>query len=191
MSGRRYRETINRLLRAVESPRYLEVGSWMGSTLCAAIHGNPAVSALAIDNWSQFGGPRERFLLNLARHAPQAAAISFLTMDFRSVPFSALGPFNVYLFDGPHEREDQRDGLALALPGLDREFIFIVDDWNWPHVRAGTMDAVMGLGIDVLDSVEIRTTLDNSHPADSGLAVDEASDWHNGYFLAVLGQPAP
>ena len=51
MSGRRYRRFINFLVAAVPQPRYLEVGSWMGSTLCAAIHGN-RLRAFAIDNWS-------------------------------------------------------------------------------------------------------------------------------------------
>src|SRR5215475_7884523 len=66
MSGRRYRLFINTLMRLIPNPRYLEVGVWAGSTLCSAIAGNK-VQALAIDNWSQFGGTRERFLENLER----------------------------------------------------------------------------------------------------------------------------
>jgi len=95
MSGRRYREFVNQLVGSVADPRYLEVGSWMGSTLCAAIHGHAQVTALAIDNWTQFGGPRDTFLRNLARYAPPEATVSFLTMDFRTAPFYALGPFNI------------------------------------------------------------------------------------------------
>ena len=68
-----------------------------------------------------------------------------LTADFRAVDFNGLGRFNVYLFDGPHERDDQYDGVKLAQPALDEEFVLIVDDWNWPAVRAGTLDAVRDL----------------------------------------------
>ena len=64
MSGRRYRLFINALMGLIPNPRYLEVGVWAGSTLCSAIAGNK-VQAVAIDNWSQFAGPRERFLENL------------------------------------------------------------------------------------------------------------------------------
>lgn len=31
-------------------------------------------------------------------------------------------------------------------------------------------------------AIEIRTTLDESHPKVS----DSASDWHNGYFIGVI-----
>ena len=53
MSGLKYRYFINTLVGAVPNARYLEIGSWAGSTLCAAIHGNK-VTAVAVDDWSQF-----------------------------------------------------------------------------------------------------------------------------------------
>jgi hypothetical protein len=46
--------------------------------------------------------------------------------------FSVLGKFDVYFFDGPHHERDQYDGIATALPALERHFVLIVDDWNWP-----------------------------------------------------------
>jgi hypothetical protein len=66
MSGRKYRIFINNLISVIEDPRYLEVGAWMGSTLCSAIYKNK-VRALAIDNWSQFGGPAAQFFENIGR----------------------------------------------------------------------------------------------------------------------------
>ncbi len=62
--------------------------------------------------------------------------------DFRAVDFGSLGRFNVYLFDGPHTDKDQHDGVILALPALDDQFVLIVDDWNWQPVRDGTMSAI-------------------------------------------------
>src|SRR5271156_5203500 len=64
MSGRKYRIFINNLVKNVRNPRYLEIGTWAGSTLCSAINGND-VTAVAIDNWSEFGGPKDRFQANL------------------------------------------------------------------------------------------------------------------------------
>ncbi len=188
MSGARYRRFINALIGGLGRVGYLEVGSWMGSTLCSAIHGN-AVDAVAIDNWSQFGGPREAFLANLDAFRTEAAAVQVLEQDFRTVPYADLiahrDPFRVFLFDGPHEEADQHDGLIAALPALDSEFVFICDDWNWWQVRAGTHRAIVQGGLTMLYGAEIRTTLDNTHPAHAF----RDSDWHNGYFIAVLRQP--
>ncbi len=181
MSGRRYRMFINNLVASMKDCRYLEVGTWAGSTLCSAINNND-VRAVAIDNWSQFGGPKDVFFENLQRFKTPRAYVNFIENDFRQVDFESLGKFNVYLFDGPHEREDQYDGLYLAGPALEECFILIVDDWNWPPVRTGTEEAIHRCGLDYKLKVEIRTTLDDTHPS----IAHEHSDWHNGYLIAVL-----
>src|SRR5262249_21566658 len=100
MSGRKYRLFINNLIEAIPDARYLEIGVWQGSTLCAAIYKNK-VKALVIDNWSGFGGPADKFFANLGRFKGEAR-VSFLDSDFRSVKFDAIGKFNVYFYDGPH-----------------------------------------------------------------------------------------
>jgi hypothetical protein len=184
MSGRRYRYLINHLIGALPNPAYLEVGSWAGSTLCSAINGNK-VRATAIDNWSEFGGPRDQFLQNLQRFSTPAADMRLIESDFREVDYYSIGRFNVYLFDGPHTMRDHYDGLAVALPALEKQFIFIVDDWNWEPVRLGTFTAIHSLGLSFQYSLEIRTSLDGSEPNIKG----SASDWHNGYMIAVLEQP--
>jgi hypothetical protein len=191
MSGRRYRLFANALIRLIPNPRYLEVGVWAGSTLCSAIAGNN-VFAVAIDNWSQFGGPRERFLENLGRFKA-ASEVILIEGDFRTVRFADYGRFNVYLFDGPHNAADQHDGLALALPALDPEFVLIVDDWNWADVRTGTLSAIKRLALQVVFEIEVRTTADDTHPPHCGFEA-KATEWHNGYFIAVLrksAEPAP
>jgi hypothetical protein len=183
MSGRCYRRFINNLVRATPDPRYLEVGTWAGSTLCSAISNN-RVSAVAIDNWSEFGGPKALFEKHLAQFTTPQAQVRFIENDFRAVDFSTLGRFNIYLFDGPHEYRDQYDGLDLALPALEEQFVLIVDDWNWEHVRDGTRRAMQANRLSTLHAIEIRSTLDNSHPIISC----ELSDWHNGYFFCVAGR---
>lgn len=183
MSGRCYRHFINNLVRTTPDARYLEVGTWAGSTLCAAISNN-RVSATAIDNWSEFGGPKALFESHLAQFKTPEADVRFIESDFRAVDFSALGKFNVYLFDGPHEYQDQYDGLCMALPALEKRFVLIVDDWNWEKVREGTRRAMQVNRISPLYSIEIRSTLDDSHPIISC----ELSNWHNGYFFCVVGR---
>ncbi|MBV8457730.1 MAG: class I SAM-dependent methyltransferase [Acetobacteraceae bacterium] len=170
-------------MRLIPDPRYLEVGVWAGSTLCSAIAGN-GVRAVAIDNWSKFGGPRERCLENLTRFGT-ISDVRLVECDFRKVPFEDQGRFNVYLYDGPHSAEDQYDGLVLALPSLDAEFVFIADDWNWAEVRKGTRSAIERLGLEIVYAIEVRTTTNDSHPPHCGFDAKE-TDWHNGYFIAVL-----
>ena len=185
MSGRKYRYFINNLIESLDSPKYLEVGVWAGSTLCSAIYGN-RVTATAIDNWSEYGGPSERFFSNLARFKGPEAKVSFLERDFRQADFRSLGVNDIYLFDGPHSEADHFDGLALAQPALADEFVLIIDDWNWATVRNGTFRAIRELNIRINFVAEIRTTLDGSHPQNAG----EASDWHNGYFIAACSKVA-
>lgn len=181
MSGRKYRYFINNLIGRLDDARYLEVGSWAGSTLCAAIAGN-RVRATAVDDWSQFGGPAAEFFSNLSRFCGKETRISVLTSDFRKASVDRQGPFNVYLFDGPHGYQDQYDGLAWAIDNLDDEFVFIVDDWNWARVRNGTFAAIADLRLKTAFQIQVRTTLDESHGRPAG----KESDWHNGYFIAVL-----
>ena len=37
LSGRKFRSMLNNLIEKFESPRYLEVGSWYGSTACSVL----------------------------------------------------------------------------------------------------------------------------------------------------------
>jgi glycosyltransferase involved in cell wall biosynthesis len=182
MSGRKYRLFINNLIGSLADPRYLEIGVWQGATFCSAIYGNE-VRALAIDNWAQFQGPYEKFFTNLGR-AKGTAKVSFLESDFRAVDYSAIGKFNIYFFDGPHQRDDQFDAIVLAQPALDDWFVLIVDDWNWLAVREGTLAAVAQTGL-VLDyAIEVMTSLDGSQPE----LRDAASEWHNGYLIAACSK---
>jgi hypothetical protein len=181
MSGQKYRAFINRLVRSCPNPRYLEVGSWTGSTAIAALSGNGA-SALCIDNWSQFGGPKDQFFQNIETILSEKIQFKFMECDFRSVDYESIGKFNIYLFDGPHEEADQYDGIVIAQPALTETFFLVVDDWNWREVRVGTLSALAASRCQLECSIELRTTLDGSHPSHSG----KQSDWHNGYFIAVV-----
>ena len=182
MSGQKYRSFINHLVGSTLHPRYLEIGSWAGSTAAAALHGNP-VHALCIDNWSQFGGPRAEFFENMQKVLTKEIEFKFIEKDFRTVNYSQLGnTFNIYMFDGPHEEDDQYDGLVLVQAALDNRYFLIVDDWNWIQVRLGTLRALCDLKCKLVYGIELRTTLDNSNPK----TASEKSDWHNGYFISVI-----
>ena len=107
------------------------------------MYGNHA-KITCIDNWSQFGGPRGEFFDNTKKYSNPGTDFSFVEADFREVDFAALGKHNVYFFDGPHGYQDQFDGAIAPMPALDREWVFVADDWNLSEIRSGTFD---GLGV--------------------------------------------
>jgi hypothetical protein len=185
MSGVKYRHFINNLINSLEDPRYLEIGCWKGSTLCSAIYGNK-VKSYCIDNWSQFDGPKDIFYKNIQKCTDECADIKiiFKEADFRKINYTEIQKYNVYFFDGPHEEQDQYDALMFVQPALDDEFIFICDDWNWENVKNGTMNAIKKLNLEVLFSIDIKTTDDGSHPPENNAR--QNSDWHNGYYISVL-----
>jgi hypothetical protein len=180
MSGKKYRYFVNNLIASLSDARYLEVGSWMGSTACSAAYGNK-LNITCIDNWSQFNGPKEDFLRNIDNIKSNEITFNFIESDFRSIDYNNIGKYNIYLFDGPHERKDQYDGVICAQPCLDDDFILIVDDWNWLGVRQGTLEALEEIA-EILFRIDIRTSQDDT-------AADpphhEKSDWHNGVFIAA------
>ena len=183
MSGQRYRTFINMLIATLPEPRYLEVGSWPGSTAAAAVCGND-VRAVCIDNWSQFEGSADakkaQFFGNIDK-VNGAGAVRLIEQDYRDVDYRTLGKFNVYMFDGPHSEADQEQGIVIARPALHDRFVLIIDDWNWHCVRIGTKRGLAKARYVPEACIQVRTTHDESHPT----VACERSDWHNGYCFVV------
>lgn len=179
MSGIKTRHFYNNLLNT-ENARYLEIGTWKGSSVCSAMCGNKA-TVVCIDNWSQFGGPKAEFLVNFEKFKGENDA-TFIEDDCYKVDVSLLPKFNIYMYDGNHDNESHYNALLHYYNCLDDVFIFIVDDWNWEEVRNGTIKSIKKLNLKVLYEKEIRLTWDNSHtPRDQAFQT-----WHNGIYVAVL-----
>jgi hypothetical protein len=180
MSGTKTRHFYNNLLDS-EDARYLEIGTWKGSSVCSAMCGNKA-QVLCIDNWSEFGGPKDEFLKNFETFKGNNDA-RFIEMDCFKVDVSTLPfKFNIYMYDGNHTNESHYRALCHFYDCLDDTFIFIVDDWNWEDVRNGTLSSVQKLGLTVLYEKEIRLTWDNSITPQPELS----QNWWNGIYMAVL-----
>lgn len=183
MSGKKYRYFINNLIESMPDSRYLEIGSWAGSTACSAIWGNKC-KITCVDNWSEFGGPRDTFFFYVNKCVNQDISFNFIEKDFRKIDYSAIDTYNIYMFDGPHSEQDQYDGIVLVQQALDDQYILIVDDWNMEQVRLGTTRALQDIGLKNIASIEIITRHDNIHP-DVG---HQNSDWHNGYLIALINK---
>ena len=172
MSGKKTRHFYNNLC-SLEKARYLEIGSWKGSSTCSALCNNK-LTCLCIDNWSEFGGPKEEFLENFNKFKGTNDA-QFLERNCWNIETSSIGRFNIYMYDGDHSEQSQYDALVRYYQALDDEFIFLVDDWNFNDVKVGTFRAMVDLKLNILFEKQINTESD-----------DPKNDWHNGIGIFVL-----
>ena len=82
LSGRKFRIMINSLIKLMVEPKYLEIGSWLGSTACSALYGNN-IHMTCIDNFSQNFLPnldpeKEFFILSNPEFLAEGSAINDL-----------------------------------------------------------------------------------------------------------------
>ena len=180
MTGINTRHFYNNLLNMPDA-RYIEIGTWKGSSVCSAMCGNKA-QVVCIDNWSEFGGPKDEFLYNFEKFKGENDAM-FIENDCFNVDVSTLSKFNIYMYDGNHTNESHYNALLHFYNCLDDTFIFIVDDWNWKDVRDATLRSIEQLNLKNLYSKEIRTTNNDTHP-DWGSP--EQQRWHNGIYVSIL-----
>lgn len=166
MSGVKTRHFYNNLcsLELPDRPlRYLEVGCYTGSSLCASLYKNSHVEAWAYDNFSEFDGPVDQFQSNIQKFIPDAV-LDFRSQDFFSADLSELrNKIDIYLYDGPHEREEHKKAIVKGWPALASQSVILIDDWNWSWVREGTYQGFIDVRANIIKSWEIRHTWDNSH----------------------------
>ena len=179
MSGTRTRHFYNNLLNTKDA-RYLEVGTWKGSSVCSAMYGNKA-KVVCIDNWSEWGGPKSEFLANFNKFKGENDA-TFIESDCYKVNVAALPKFNIYMYDGGHSVESHFKALTHYYDCLDDLFIYVVDDWNCKDAREGTKLAIKNLNLKVLYEKEHRLTFDDSHTPQP----QAKNTWWNGIYIAIL-----
>jgi hypothetical protein len=144
MSGIKTRHLYNNLAN-LDSANYLEVGTFMGSTFISSIYRNP-VKSIAIDNWSEFGYNKEIFLQNVNRYC-EGADYCYIEKDCFQISHDDIkckfDTIDIYMYDGCHSYECQKQAITHFSPFLSRHSIVIVDDWRdqeWNQVIIGTYD---------------------------------------------------
>lgn len=177
MSGKKTRHFYNNICN-LDKARYLEIGSYKGSSSCSALYKNK-ITCLCIDNWSEFGGPKETFLTNFNKHKGNNDA-KFLEKNCWDVETSSIGRFNIFMYDGDHSEQSQYDALVKYIKALDDEFIYIADDWNLQDVQNGTIRALNYLELTIQYEHFIKTESN-----------DPKNDWHNGIGIYVLKKKQP
>lgn len=145
MSGAMTRHFYNNVV-SMENTRYLEIGTWKGSSTCSAMFGNNA-DVVCVDNWSEFGDVKVDFLNNVEKFVG-SNRLSVIEQDAFTVHMTDFPhKFNIYLYDGHHSIESHEKSLTHLIDAMDDVFIFIVDDWGWEDSRTGTYQALAKLGL--------------------------------------------
>lgn len=165
MSGSRTRHLYNNIC-SIPDTIYLEVGTWKGSSFISAMFRNESAYGFCVDNWCEFGGPREECISSFS-HYLNIENMTVLDMDCWNVNAEHLKhkPITVYLYDGAHTYHDQKRAITHFAPFLSDIAIIMVDDWtcDWVDVKRGTMDGIAEAGLHVLYSNEIPKTTENYH----------------------------
>jgi len=175
MSSRYVRNLLNKCVSSVPNCKYLEIGTWKGSTLYSALYKNNPLYALAIDNFCSFGGRsvKQHFLNTMA---DIGVNYDFIDQDCFTIDTSKIDhKFNVYFYDGEHDFKDQEMALTYYYDLLDDVFVYICDDYNPTHVQEGTKSGISKCNLDIID----QKTLFSSRNGDT-------SSWWNGIYLSIL-----
>ena len=118
---------------------FVNVGVWNGFTLLSGMAGNAGRSCIGVDNFSEFGGPRDPFLARFER--ARGEGHRFYDMNYQDYFARQHSvPIGVYFYDGAHSYEHQLAGLEVAEPFFSRDCIILVDDTNSPAPRQATAD---------------------------------------------------
>jgi hypothetical protein len=183
MSGVGTRHFYNNIVSMPDS-RYFEIGVWKGSSVCAAMYDNDA-TIVCMDNWAEFGGPKQEFLTYFEKFKGKNNA-TFIEADSFTFDVSKFEQkFNIYMYDGCHHGDSHYKALMHYINAMDDIFIYIVDDWNWSEVKNPTIRAIEELQLKILFKEEIITTLTNIPPRIYDGACD-GRHWANGCGIFIF-----
>lgn len=160
--------------------RVCEVGSHLGCSLTSTVSHNPQiVSATAIDSFASDEIEERKckplFLENIKKWMPKETEFKLIHAESFSFDLKEIqAPIDFYIYDGDHSMISQRRALTHYYPILADEFIFIVDDYNWPEVQEGTQKGIQDCNLEVLFE---RHLVGGDHDNES---------WWNGYYVALL-----
>lgn len=174
LSSKKVRHLLNNIVNFPHAI-YLEIGVLTGSTFIAALYKNNITKAYCIDNWSDFQerGGKKDFLRNLRSF--KISNYELKEGDCFKLDLAWIkDAVNVYFYDGDHSEESQYKALEYYLPVLADKFIFIVDDYDWEHIRNGTQKAINSLNLQVKYEIHLQST---------GIRKDS---WWHGLYIALL-----
>lgn len=183
MSSDKTRHLLNNL--ASKAHKYLEIGTWRGSTLIAAKQNNNLQLAVGVDNFSQFTEPHPKYglWLNCNHKVPEELKPFWQTgtppkqelernLNYFKVTgveiiegdcfhkdivdsLEAYGPFDLFFNDGDHKYISQKQTIIDYSRLLADDSIVVIDDWNAEEVRDGTLAGFKETNLKLLYRVDL------------------------------------
>lgn len=159
MSGEKTRHLYNNICD-LDNANYLEIGTYKGSSFISSIYKNN-INSIAIDNWSEFDGPKDEFINNVNNFCPNQK-FNFIEKDSFSISESDINKYynsvDIYLYDGCHKYESHKMAITHFSKFLSKYSIILVDDWrddnNWERVQRGTYDGIKESGLVIHKKIE-------------------------------------
>lgn len=157
------------------STNYFEVGSHIGCSLVMTVYGNDLKTATACDNFSEFqndGRTKQQFLENCEANIPGKYTLIEKNC-FKITKDEIPADIDLYLYDGGHDYDSQKEGVTHFADKLAEEFILVVDDFAWEAPRKGTYDGIKEAGLEILWETFLYD------------GIESGSFW-NGLFIGLL-----
>lgn len=150
------------VLQMPEDCCFVNIGVWHGFTLFAGMQQNHDKRCIGVDNFSEFGNPREMFLKRFNYY--KSPNHYFYEMDYKDY-FANVheGRIGVYIYDGEHSYNNQLNGLLIAEPYFSENCIILVDDTNWWPPKQATYSFMAG-GRYKYRVLLDKTTAGDAHP---------------------------
>jgi hypothetical protein len=185
MSSKKIRIFLNTLLSEYPSNSigYLEVGLWKGSTFISALYKNTNIArADGIDNFSEFviEDVKSKLHQNLRKFNNELCKDNYIhDKDFNDEEVTQSlyrkGKYDIYFYDGGHSVDAQKNAFIRMDKVLNETFVAIVDDWNMPSAKEGTMQSFAELGYNILHSWELESDYNGDY-----------QKWWNGFYIAII-----
>ena len=164
MSSWKVRHFLNNLCN-MPNLKYLEIGTWQGSTLCSAMHENEG-KFYAIDHFvrdfthDDCGQSIEQLFYQNLKERGLRDKVTFWNADCWKFDKNQIADLiNVYFYDGAHNDWAQLQALTDFQHRMENEFVYVADDYldrpgRDSAAKIGTLRGIKKSNLDVLLEIE-------------------------------------
>lgn len=181
LTSERMQKLIQELAR--NSKKYLEVGSFLGSTGVAALSSDTLEEAHFVDHWKEHIQPeqgeqlpktsKETFIENIRKYKGKTLCKVY-DSDMYGVDTTTIKDIDFFFYDGPHDPGNTSKAFKYFSDCLAEESIVLFDDANWDGVVDGARHGIQQAGFTILfDKIWVNS-------------VESKDEWWNGFYLAVI-----
>jgi hypothetical protein len=165
MSGNKTRHLYNNICN-LNNANYLEIGTWKGSSFISAMYNNTNTKGYCVDNWVEFGGPKNEFYNNINKFLSTKSNKIIIDKNcWEITKDDIVDTIDIFLYDGHHSYESQKKAITYYHNFFSKYVIIMVDDWtcDWVDVKKGTLDGINEMKMKIHFSYEIPLVNTSQH----------------------------